>query len=123
MDVVTVKLSDLATDALDRMRRIQARHLVIMEDHRVCGVISQRDISLRTAAAHPGRPVGFAIADEIPQTAGQGEPVTQLAARMVRARIGCLPVLDSEGNLMGIVTRTDIIGALLDSRTQTMGAR
>jgi CBS domain-containing protein len=47
-----------------------------------------------------------------PQTAGPGDSVTEAAARMADARIGCLPIT-SRGELVGIVTTTDILAALV----------
>jgi CBS domain-containing protein len=47
------------------------------------------------------------IMTKAPVTVRDDDAVDEVAARMIRHRIGCLPVVDHEGQLVGIVTATD----------------
>lgn len=60
-----------------------------------------------------------------PITARKETTVQEAAATMLRARIGCLPVLDDRGGLAGIVTESDLSGARImfgTKRPATAGA-
>ena len=41
--------------------------------------------------------------------ADPNEPITHAAARMVEERIGCLPVVNQDHELMGLITETDVM--------------
>lgn len=49
------------------------------------------------------------------QTASPSEPAKAAAARMLDGKLGCLPVVDAEGRLVGIVTEVDFLRWALTS--------
>jgi acetoin utilization protein AcuB len=107
-DVETVDERTPADEALTRMRARSLRHLVVMADRRVAGVLSERDLGGRRAASLTrGRTVGELMSRH-PVTIGP-EATVREAARVLRGRnIGCLPVTD-RGRLVGIVTTSDLL--------------
>ena len=43
------------------------------------------------------------------QIALPDESVVHAAKRMVKAKIGCLPVVNEDGDLLGLITETDVM--------------
>jgi acetoin utilization protein AcuB len=92
-----------------QLRRI--RHYVVMAGGRVVGVVSDRDLGGRSAAAvRKGRSVSDFMSHGV--VTAQPDTTLRQAANLMRGRtIGCLPVID-DGQLVGIVTITDILDQL-----------
>ena len=93
------------------------RHLPVMEEGRLVGILTDRDIRLATSALNPKGPcpgstrVGEVMTKEV-VTAHPLDPVEEAARVMRTQKIGCLPVLE-DGVLVGIVTGIDLLDALL----------
>ncbi len=92
------------------------RHLPVVEEGRLVGVVSDRDLRLATSVLAlsqlpPTSPVSK-VMSRLPMTADVCDPIEDVAFRMRERKIGCLPVMD-EGQLIGIVTGLDLLDALL----------
>src|ERR1700744_2236786 len=108
---------------------------VIDDDSKVIGVVSEGDLIAKEAAAGDGQEytgplVGLLHRHELekargvtagelmskpPMTIGREDPVAQAAQVMYDRRVKRLPVVDTEGRLIGIVSRTDVLSVF--SRT------
>jgi CBS domain-containing protein len=107
---VTVEHIGGLVDAIQVLAKRGLRHVVLMSGHQVRGVASIRDLALlrsrpdwaRTAFVRQG-PV---------YTVPAGMALRGVAARMLRHRIGLLPVVDRQGRLERVVSRRDIMDAL-----------
>lgn len=110
-DVVTIRPDQTATAAWTLMQRQRIRHLVVSEDSRLLGVVSERDLGGRDGTAvRRGRLVRDLMTPEV----ATASPTTTLrqAANLMRGRlIGSLPVVE-DGRLVGIVTATDVLDEL-----------
>ena len=106
--VHTVAPSATAGDAFALLRRHRIRHLPVVERDRVVGVVTDRDL----LGAEPEGPVS-AIMSRPVVTVGPRTPIDRAARLLFDRRIGCLPVVD-EGRLIGILTQTDAVAALVD---------
>ena len=99
---------------LRRFRRF--RHLPVVSDDRVVGMISRTDVLEQATLTTPPRFMRVReLMSEPVHAAREDEPLTQAAARMIRTGVHALPVLDPEGSLAGIITETDILAALAGS--------
>jgi acetoin utilization protein AcuB len=92
----------------------EIHHLPIREGSRLVGVASARDFLRIAGSVTAGGTVAQLLLrrDEVQATT----PATSLrdaARRMAELTIGCLPVLDRRGDLVGLVTATDAIKAAL----------
>jgi len=107
-DVRVASPGEGAEVAFQRMRNQRIRHLVVVDGHRLVGVLSERDLGgARGGVLRAGK----TVRDLMSRHTVSAAPVTTVrqAANLMRARtIGCLPVMES-GRLVGIVTLTDLL--------------
>lgn len=121
-EFVTLQTSDRLDFADDVMQLGQIRHMPVLEQGRLVGIVSQRDLlaaSLSKALDfEPRQRRSFMRSVEVAEVMSKGvvtvspETSVQDAARlMLRRKIGCLPVVDAEGVPLGLVTETDLLVA------------
>ena len=116
-DVVTVPSTATVADALDMLNAHTIRHLPVVDEGRVVGILSDRDLRL----AMTGRPDETSVADVLtpdPITVSSGDTVERAARILVEHNVGSVPVVD-DGALVGIVTASD----LLRSYVELVGGR
>ena len=120
-ELVTLGRNEDLSIADQIMHLGRIRHMPVVDgDGRVVGLISQRDL-FRGALA---RAIGFdggarekvlhkiTVADVMTtnlHTARADTPIADAARIMVLHKIGCLPVLDGDGKLIGILTESDFV--------------
>jgi len=104
--VVTVAPDESANAAWTRMRRRRIRHLVVMQEGRLAGVVSERDLGGRAGASmRRGRTVRSLMTRTV--VSANAETTVREAADLMRERlIGSLPVMQGD-RLVGLVTATD----------------
>ncbi len=107
-----VKLSEAYKVMIEK----KIRHLPVVEDEKLIGIVTDRDLRLATSrlAGHqfdPGTEVVNMMSRPV-QTTGAYDPVETAVQKMRELKIGCLPVLE-DTKLTGIVTVTDLMDALL----------
>jgi CBS domain-containing protein len=101
-------------DAWEELVANGIRHLPIREANKLVGVASIRDFVWVGASVAGGGVVGQLVTAGRPlHTATPSLSMREACARMAHHKIGCLPVVDGEGVLVGLVTATDAIKALL----------
>lgn len=122
-DVITTAPGDTLARALELTRTHRIRHLPVVEDGRLVGIVSAQDLRF----AHP--PIWLEDADSMRRalyehtvaeimtrevvTIAPDAPVEE-AARLLHTRsFGCLPVVEGE-ELVGIITESDILRAIAE---------
>jgi CBS domain-containing protein len=121
-EVVTLGLSDHLDIADDIMRLGRIRHLPVVSEGRLVGILSQRD--LFRAALSSLLQLGYAAEREwlgkvsvravMTPTVVTVTPVQSVRAAldlMIERKIGCLPVVEG-GRLVGLLTETDCLRCL-----------
>jgi acetoin utilization protein AcuB len=118
MHTATVTVSPEASleEAYKLMQELRFRHLPVLEDGQLVGVVTDRDLRLATSELvqrpfHPDARVRDVMTED-PRTASPLDAVEDAARRMRELKIGCLPVVDGN-QLLGIVTGIDLLDALL----------
>jgi CBS domain-containing protein/ribosome-associated translation inhibitor RaiA len=110
-NVVTIEPKVAASVAWDEMQRRGIRHLVVAENGRLNGVISERDLGGRTRPdIRKGRLVQDLMAERV-VSADANMTLRRAANLMLNEVIGCLPVLDN-GQLVGVVTASEVLDEL-----------
>jgi CBS domain-containing protein len=110
-DLVTVRADDDLALAESLLRLGGIRHLPVVQDGRLVGLLTQRDL-LRSG--HAGRESARTARVGDAMTAGPStvRPATSLATAartMLEHKYGCLPVCEEDGRLVGIVTEADFV--------------
>ena len=115
-DVVSIDPSASLTDAARKMDDANIGMLPVVEDGKVLGVITDRDIVIR-AVAREADPASTAVGDCLSGDAIVAHPkwTTDRAMQtMAQAQVGRLPVLDDEERLVGVVTLSSMAFRALD---------
>jgi CBS domain-containing protein len=100
------------------------RHMPVVEDGKVVGILSQRDLfrSALIVALGFGRKTTNALIKTIRVKEVMTEPaitiapeaaVSDAARLMIEKKIGCLPVVQNE-KLVGLITETDILRYVME---------
>ena len=101
--------------ASEIMQEKNLHHIpVVNENDKVVGILARRD--LKIAAMHFGDAhvdVSEVMHSPVVSIA-PGEPLAEAARQMVENRFGGLPVLDADERIVGILTETDLLRALID---------
>ncbi len=114
-NVFTVGPPATVRTASKLMREKDIGSLIVLEDKRVIGIITERDILIRVTAKKIGpstisvgkvmsTPV-VCISDEI--------SIKEATELMIRKKIRRLPVRNNKGDCIGIVTERDLLRGLL----------
>jgi acetoin utilization protein AcuB len=125
-DVVTVGPKMRWPEAMGLLGRRGIRHLPVVDDGRLVGIVSDRDF--KVAMVSPSRATleltyllnALTIGEIMTRavvTATPEWPVEEAARLMTREKISALPVIEG-GRLVGIVTETDVVGLFM----RAMGA-
>jgi acetoin utilization protein AcuB len=105
---------DLLDAVAAAMQRGRFRHVpVVASDRRVLGVVSDRD--LREQKGYWSSTKVSAVLSEPAVAVRPEDPIEDAAQTMLERKIGALPVVDREQRVVGIVTTTDLLRAMLDS--------
>jgi acetoin utilization protein AcuB len=111
--VLTVSPLQTLAEAVRLMRLHEVRHLPVVAEGRVVGVVSQRDVYL-VQSLDPTQPASILVEEAMttpPYLVEPETPVDRVAREMVRRRIGSA-VVARDGRLLGLFTTTDALLAL-----------
>ena len=115
------------SEARELMRRKVIRHLLVTEEERLVGIVTDRDIRLNLPSPATSLSVWeinylltrLTVGDVMTKaviTVEPERPIEEAARLMLEHRIGALPVVDG-GLLGGILTETDLLRAFVYSQS------
>jgi CBS domain-containing membrane protein len=124
-EVVTLEAGDHLDLASDIMTLGRIRHMPVVREGKLVGILSQRDLfrgavssvlQLAPAAEREWlakiRVAEVMTAEVV--TAEPDWPVRQAVEVMLKGRFGCLPVVDAENRVVGLLSESDCL-RLLDA--------
>ena len=122
--VITVEESDSLSVAINTLKRNKIRHLPVLRDEKLVGIVTDRDIK----RASPSKVTSLDIWEihylmskinvkdvmvKKPYTVAVEATIEKAALMMDENKIGSLPVLNEDENLVGILSIHDIFSALI----------
>lgn len=108
-DPVTIQLGKTVGDALDMMKEYHIGGIPVVDDQRfLVGIVTNRDLRFERDL---NRPIDEVMTSEGLITTEQTTDLEAAAEILQRHKIEKLPVVDSEGKLIGLVTYKDITKA------------
>ena len=112
-DVMTTALTTVHPDQLIEaaeleMKLANVRHIPVVGAHnQLVGILSNRDL-LRSLGGPRGRAIGDIMTRRV-HTVRASDPASRAVGLLLEYKIGCVPVLGDEDQLVGIVTETDFL--------------
>ena len=123
-EVVSVDIDDTLKVIREIFEHVRFHHVVVMDNNRLVGVISDRDLLkavspyANTQAERPRdaatlRKRAHHIMTRKPITIAADSGVLEAIKSFVDDKISCLPVLNKDGTVAGILTWRDILKAII----------
>jgi len=110
-DLVTLRESDDLALAESLLKLGGIRHLPVVRERKLVGILTHRDVLRSGRWGTPGARA-LPVADVMTRTPTSVRPATglaQAARLMLERKYGCLPVCEDDGTLVGIVTEADFV--------------
>jgi len=119
--VVTVQMDDTVETIREIFDESLFHHLVVVKDHKVVGVISDRDLLKnispfigsnwmeRTQDTNTLKKLAHQIMRRPPVVTTETVAASEAATKLIQEQVTCLPVVDEFGLLKGIVTWRDLM--------------
>lgn len=116
--VVTVLSSEPATRVYELFASHGFRHIPVLDrnGHAVVGIVSDRDMFGVAPSTNSKQALLIEDVMHVPVvTVTPDCVISDIASALYRGRIGALPVVDAQGSLLGIVTRSDVMKLVMHS--------
>jgi acetoin utilization protein AcuB len=122
--VIPMDVEDSMQDAISNMREYQLAVLPIVQDGKLVGVVTDRDLKRASASDATTLDVHElayliskikvgSIMSKNPVTILSDDTLEEAAALLLKHRISGAPVLDREGRIVGTIGQREIFGALV----------
>lgn len=119
-DPVAADATSPIFDVIERMQDEDIRHMPVLDRGQLVGVISDRDLkaySFEAVMSNPEgaqgrlrRPVSLLMSGD-PISVGVEAELGEVVDLLLEHKIGAVPVVDPEGNVVGIVSYVDVLRA------------
>lgn len=125
---VVISPTSRAIDALRAMAEVECRHLPVVHEGAIHGVLSRRDFKGMELEAfvrrQSGTPTGKALDRNVSDAMGPTRPlivpssktIREACRSMRRRKCGCALVVDDQGQLVGIFTGRDAVRAIAEDK-------
>jgi acetoin utilization protein AcuB len=130
--IVTVSPDELLSTARHLMDQLFIRHLpVVVEGNRLIGVVTDRDIRQAAVSNSPDLMVherhaglyGMSVRQVMtrpPHTVTPETTLIEAAATMLEQKFDCLPVIDEDGILIGLIALSDFARIYIEEHHSAM---
>jgi CBS domain-containing protein/anti-sigma regulatory factor (Ser/Thr protein kinase) len=111
-DVKSLTPADTMRAVVDLLRQNRISGAPIMDGNSLVGIISQEDLMRALADEDRDAPIQKYMSSKV-ITVKSYEPVVKALETFARTRVGRLPVVDENDNLVGMITKGDITRGVL----------
>lgn len=117
---ITISVNAIAKQALDLMQKHNIKVLPVMEKGNLVGVLAKEDIMGQFLCDNKGcrykenTPIEDIMTKRV-YTVKENDYIEKAVLLLKERRISAIPVLDKDEKLVGIITRTDVYNAFLDT--------
>lgn len=122
--LVTLTTKNSLYDAEKLFKKHKIRHLPVVEDHKLLGVLSYSDLlKISYADVTEGEEDVEAVVYDmfsipqvmakVPVTVTAETPLKEVIQQLIQQTFHSLPVIEENGDLVGIVTTTDLLAYFL----------
>ncbi len=100
--------------AFGRLTDLKIRQAPVVENGKLAGIVTDRDLRLAVVEtlSEPGLTVASVMTPD-PVTVTEGTSLRDAAALISKNKFNALPVLSPSGELVGVLTTTDILNGLV----------
>ena len=112
--VIFLREEDNLSRIVEGMEHFGLRHLPVLDGDRLVGMITHRDMLKILSATERREETTFvaSVMTRDPIAVGPETTIAEAARLLLKARFGCLPVVDANRNVIGIVTEHDFLKIL-----------
>lgn len=114
--VIAESMNTPVQEIKEKMKKMGIRHIPIINNLKLVGMISDRDI----LKINNSSTFHFLKAKDIMSTlivvCDEETPIAHLAQVLLEEKISSLPVIDKNHQLVGMISRTDILKAIINNR-------
>ncbi|CAD84436.1 MULTISPECIES: CBS domain-containing protein [Nitrosomonas] len=113
---VTAREDSSIEELLDLIKNLKVRHIPIMSDGKVTGIVSERDLKIISALSTREKFLVRAadLMTPDPIIFRGSTSIEDVILKMSEKKIGSVLVSDEQGNLQGIFTVTDALDILVE---------
>lgn len=112
-DPTTASPEETIEEVRKRMDYYDVHHMPIMSGDKLVGIVSDRDIYSQPESQRAVRTIRE-VMSQPPTTVRTDDQISDAARRMLAGRFNALPVLDEANQLVGVLTSTDCLLAMLE---------
>jgi len=116
-EVTGIKENVTLQKAAELMLSLGVRHLPVMEEGRLIGMLSDRDLQRGVGSGRSAKSAVEEVMSKMIVDARPGDHVSRAAEQMIKHRISALPIVE-DGQLEGMLSMSDVFDICLDGLRQ-----
>ena len=107
---------DSLKSALEKMTKFEIRHLPVIADEKIAGLISDRDLLRNSSLLTKSTATVKSIMSKQVVMARESTSIKNISQVMLEDRISCLPIVDEHHEMTGILTNSDLLRFILNDQ-------
>lgn len=112
-NIVSVDLNDIFSVAQEKMDRLSVHHMPVLEGNKLKGILSRMDI-LKCSNREAHTVSIESIMTSNVTVLSENDTVRKAVELLTTSSFNSLPIVNAEGELVGLITSKDLLGYLLD---------